>query len=81
MSEEQHNLKGAPPAVQIAVDLIQLLEENKIDNKTAIEALKIVLNDFQKSTSEFTCTLALWLYLKALPIKAQLQRVTDSNLS
>ncbi len=48
MSEEQHKLADAPPAVQIAVDLIQLLEENKIDNKTAIEALQIVLNDFQK---------------------------------
>ena len=48
MSEEQHELTEAPIAVQIAVDLIQLLEENKIDNKIAIEALQIVLNDFQK---------------------------------
>ena len=48
MSEETHNLKDAPVEVQIAVDLIQLLEENNIDNKTAIRALEIVLNDFQK---------------------------------
>ncbi len=50
MSEQQHKLSDAPPAVQIAVDLIQLLEENKVDNKTATEALQIVLNDFQKKT-------------------------------
>lgn len=48
MSEAHHSLADAPPAVQIAVDLIQLLEENKIDSKTAIEALQIVINDFQK---------------------------------
>ena len=48
MSEEQHKLTDAPPAVQIAVDLIQLLEENKIEHKIAVEALQIVLNDFQK---------------------------------
>lgn len=48
MSEQQHSLADAPPAVQIAVDLIQLLEDNNIDSKTAVEALQIVLNDFQK---------------------------------
>ncbi|PKF60689.1 DUF2496 domain-containing protein [Psychromonas sp. psych-6C06] len=48
MSEAQHSLAEAPPAVQLAVDLIELLEVNHIDNKTAIEALQIVLNDFQK---------------------------------
>lgn len=50
MSEEQHKLADAPPAVQIAVDLIQLLEENKIEDKLAIEALQMALNDFQKKT-------------------------------
>lgn len=50
MSEAHHELADAPVAVQIAVDLIQLLEDNKIDNSTAIEALQIVLNDFQKKT-------------------------------
>ena len=48
MSEEQHKLTDAPIAVQIAVDLIQLLEENKIETKTAVEALQIALTDFQK---------------------------------
>ena len=48
MSEAHHKLTEAPVAVQIAVDLIQLLEENKVDTKTAIEALQITLNDFQK---------------------------------
>ena len=48
MSEQHHKLTDAPPAVQIAVDLIELLEENKIDNKIAIEALEIVLKDYQK---------------------------------
>lgn len=48
MSEQQHSLKDAPIAVQIAVDLIQLLEENHIDEQDAIDALQIVLNDFQK---------------------------------
>lgn len=52
MSEEQHKLSDAPPAVQLAVDLIQLLEENKIDDKTAIEALQIVLNDFQQKQTK-----------------------------
>lgn len=50
MSEQQHSLSDAPPAVQIAVDLIQLLENNKIDKNIAIEALTIALNDFQKKS-------------------------------
>jgi len=48
MSEQHHSLADAPPAVQIAVDLIEILEENKIESKIAIEALEIVLNDFKK---------------------------------
>jgi len=48
MSEEQHALTDAPLAVQLAVDLIQLLEEHHIDNTVAIDALQIVLTDFQK---------------------------------
>lgn len=48
MSEQHHSLADAPPAVQLAVDLIELLEQNKIDNNTAIEALEIILNDFKK---------------------------------
>lgn len=48
MSEQHHELADAPEAVKLAVDLIQLLEENRIESKIAIEALQIVLNDFQK---------------------------------
>lgn len=47
MSEESHKLSEAPIEVQIAVDLIQLLEDNKIDNKIAIKALQIALTDFE----------------------------------
>ena len=42
MSEQHHKLADAPPSVQLAVDLIELLEENKIESKIAIEALEIV---------------------------------------
>ena len=56
MSEQHHKLTDAPPAVQIAVDLIELLEENKIDNKIAVEALEIVLKDYQKKAQvKWTC--------------------------
>ncbi len=51
MSEQKNNsgsLSDAPKSVQIAVDLIQLLEENQIETAIAIEALEIVLNDFKK---------------------------------
>ncbi|WP_076540706.1 YbaM family protein [Shewanella sp. UCD-KL21] len=40
-------LNDAPKSIQLAVDLIQLLEENKIDTATAIEALEITLADFK----------------------------------
>jgi hypothetical protein len=48
MSEASHKLSEAPLEVQIAVDLIQLLEDNNIENKIAIRALEIVLIDFKK---------------------------------
>jgi hypothetical protein len=38
-------------AVQLAVDLIQLLEENAIDNQVALDALAIVINDFQQKVA------------------------------
>lgn len=41
-------LNDAPKSIQLAVDLIQLLEENDIDNQVAIDALEIVLNDFKQ---------------------------------
>lgn len=51
MSKQQNSnvsLQNAPKAVQLAVDLIQLLEENNIDTEIAVDALQIVLNDFKK---------------------------------
>ncbi|UPW16921.1 DUF2496 domain-containing protein [Agarivorans sp. TSD2052] len=42
------SLASAPKHVQLAVDLIQLLEENHIDPQTAIDALAIVSNDCQQ---------------------------------
>jgi len=42
------SLQNAPEAVQLAVDLIQLLEENNIETEVAVDALQIVLNDFKK---------------------------------
>ncbi|WP_354625700.1 YbaM family protein [Psychromonas sp. MME2] len=47
-NRQQIKLSDAPKSIQLAVDLIQLLEENKIETQTAIEALEIVLNDFKK---------------------------------
>ena len=50
MSEQKNNsidLSDAPESVQIAVDLIQLLEENQIETNLALEALQIVVNDFK----------------------------------
>ncbi|PKH01652.1 DUF2496 domain-containing protein [Psychromonas sp. MB-3u-54] len=50
MSEGKKNhapLENAPLSVQLAVDLIQLLEENKIDKQVAVGALEIVLKDFK----------------------------------
>ncbi|WP_372880702.1 YbaM family protein [Psychromonas sp.] len=49
MDKQKNNnsLADAPQAVHLAVDLIQLLEENKIDNQLAVDALEIVLQDFK----------------------------------
>ncbi len=51
MSKQQESslsLADAPQEIQLAVDLIQLLEENQIDTQLAIDALEIVLNDFKQ---------------------------------
>ena len=51
MSEQKNSnlsLADAPKPIQLAVDLIQLLEENQIKTEVAIEALEIVINDFKK---------------------------------
>ncbi len=46
------SLHDADDHIKLAVDLIQLLEENAIDNQTAIKALKIVLTDFQQKQDQ-----------------------------
>jgi len=40
-------LESAPEEIKLAVDLIQLLEENNIELETTIQALEIVLTDFK----------------------------------
>ena len=38
-------LDTAPDHIKLAVDLIELLESNQIDNRVAEQALEVVLND------------------------------------
>lgn len=42
------SLENSEDHIKLAVDLIQLLEENKLDNVTVIKALKIVTKDFER---------------------------------
>ncbi|MDO6684861.1 MULTISPECIES: pleiotropic regulatory protein RsmS [unclassified Agarivorans] len=41
------SLSSAPKHVQLAVDLIQLLEENQIEPEVVLKALEIIGNDYQ----------------------------------
>lgn len=41
-------LENAPDEVKLAVDLIQLLEENRLPAETVLAALAIVQRDFEK---------------------------------
>lgn len=41
------SLNNAPKHIQLAVDLIELLEENQIDDQTVVAALEIVLKDYK----------------------------------
>ncbi|MGB7997871.1 pleiotropic regulatory protein RsmS [Photobacterium sp. SP02] len=43
----KHALTDAPKEVQLAVDLIYLLETNKVDPELALAALEIVKTDLQ----------------------------------
>ena len=52
MSKDNPLLVNAPQAVQLAVDLIQLLEENQIDKQVVLDALEIVLKDFKKKQKD-----------------------------
>ncbi|WP_413110580.1 pleiotropic regulatory protein RsmS [Thaumasiovibrio sp. DFM-14] len=47
-ADTTHSLDSAPQEVQLAVDLIYLLETNEIDPQTAIKALKMVIADCEK---------------------------------
>lgn len=42
------SLHTAPPEVQLAVDLILLLEQNQIPTQTVLAALAIVQADYEK---------------------------------
>jgi hypothetical protein len=53
----QESISGidkAPADIQLAVDLIQLLEENNIELETVISALEITLVDFKKKRLQQT---------------------------
>ncbi|OUR66523.1 hypothetical protein A9Q77_11250 [Marinomonas sp. 42_23_T18] len=45
--ETNMSLENAPKHIQLAVDLIEILESNNVDDKTAVAALELVLNDFR----------------------------------
>ena len=47
MSNDKSGLENAPAHVKLAVDLIQLLEENQLSPQTVIPALEIVLQDYK----------------------------------
>ena len=47
-----NSLANAPKHIQLAVDLIQLLESNDIEPEVAIKALEIVTDDFNKKLSQ-----------------------------
>ncbi len=52
MSDNNQNptsgLENAPPDVQLAVDLIFLLESNEVDPTIALRALEMVKQDLQR---------------------------------
>ncbi|MCV2402567.1 YbaM family protein [Marinomonas sp. C2222] len=46
------SLENAPKHIQLAVDLIELLETNNVSNQLAVEALELVLADFKNKLEE-----------------------------
>lgn len=54
--EEKTSLADAPKSIILAVDLIQLLEENQIDTEVAIDALEIVIKDYKKKHIQLSNT-------------------------
>ena len=49
---ECNTLANAPKHVQLAVDLIMLLEQHELDAKTVLQALEIVQKDFKQKCQE-----------------------------
>ena len=47
-SPDHTSLEQATPAVQLAVDLIMLLEQHQLDQAIVLAALPIVTRDFQR---------------------------------
>ena len=45
------SLKNAPDEVKLAVDLIMLLEENKIPAQTVLAALEIIRRDYENKVN------------------------------
>ncbi|CAM3560235.1 hypothetical protein VA7868_01017 [Vibrio aerogenes CECT 7868] len=48
MAHPVQPIEEAPKAIQLAVDLIYLLEANEVDPVTALEALQIVRHDLER---------------------------------
>lgn len=46
------SLENAPKHIQLAVDMIQIFEDNNIDTKTVLDALEIVNQDYQRKQKE-----------------------------
>lgn len=47
-------LANAPAEVQLAVDLIELLEVNQVAPELALAALAIVTRDFERKLAQFS---------------------------
>lgn len=47
MNDTSASLDNAPDEIKLAVDLIYLLESNKVDTNVVLAALEIVKTDFQ----------------------------------
>ncbi|KAB8305694.1 MULTISPECIES: pleiotropic regulatory protein RsmS [Rahnella] len=53
------SVENAPPELQLAVDLIYLLECNEIAPETALAALEIVQRDYQEKLKNSKNTLSI----------------------
>ncbi|MGX9415792.1 DUF2496 domain-containing protein [Vibrio sp. RC27] len=54
MNNTSSELNDAPKHIQLAVDLIYLLEANEVDPKVAIDALKVVEQDLLEKINKLT---------------------------